>query len=400
MALIFADDFQQWATASTSLSYAGMWPPFNNTEIAGYRSEIQCLGIYTPSFTPLTTGSGYCQFSLLYDTDKKALGVSHNRIDGQSADASGFRKLISYEGDTLYFGLTMELAGQFELSGNFLFFGNTPDQTVFTGTDGVGTNYLYTVGVDANGFYTFNNVPTTVKAYYKPVTVLAYLDVVLGPDYMELWINDVMQLRQTRLNINVKEFAISVSKMVNTNNQLFGIYMHSVVIADNTEGFGQRIGRKRAKTEPVATVATLETLTNPASGYTPLQIINKFATGPTDETDAYMYGSLVSPLPYVRNDFTGTRVATKKPYAAAINIQAKRLFPAGDGLGLHPYVTIAGQKVFGNKMVPSSTWKVFNVGIPIGAAQTFSAFNFGYEHDYKDPNKVYAIDRQNAEVWG
>jgi hypothetical protein len=398
MALIFADDFQQWSTASTSLSGAGILQLFNNSHVQSYRGEVQCLGIYTPSYVSLSVS--YVGYSLLYDTTKKALCVAHGSTDTQSPDASGFRKLISYEGDTLYFGLTMEFAGPYELSGNFLFFGNTPDQTVFTATDGVGTNYLYTVGVDTNGFYTFNNVPTTVKAYYKPATVLSYLDVVLGPDYMELWINNVMQLRQTRTNINVKEFAISVSKMVNANNQSFGIYMHSLILADNTDGFGQRIGRKRAKTEPVATVATLETVTNPVATYTPLQIISKFATGPTNETDTFMYGSLVSPLPYVRNDFTGTRVATKKPYAAAINIQAKRLFPAGDGLGLHPYVTIAGQKVFGNKMVPSSTWKVFNVGVPIVTAQSFSAFNFGYEHDYKDPNKVYAIDRQNAEVWG
>lgn len=402
MALIYADDFQQWGTASSAqMRGPGLYPQWLGQNVVPYQNEAQCLGIYIPAGMQGFGGDNTVVFTLNYDTNKGALAVCHPRTGLNNGYASGFRKLINYEGDTLYFGMTMEFADVgYEMPGNFLYFGNTPEQTVFTGTDGVGTNYLYTVGVDTNGFYTFNGVATTVKAYYTPATVLCYIDVVLGPDYMELWINNVMQVRQARANINVKEFAVSTFNMVKGNNQQFGIYLHSIIIADNTEGFGQRIGRKRAKTEPVASVAALGTTTNPATPYTPLQIINRLATGPTNESDSWMYGSLVSPLPFVRNDFTGTRAAAKKPYAAAINIQAKRLFPAADGLGVHPYVTIAGQKVFGDKLVPSSTWKVFNFGIPIEPGQTFSAFNFGYEHDYKDLNRVYVVDRQNTEVFG
>jgi hypothetical protein len=407
MALIFADDFQQWATASSAqLRGPGIFPQWLGQNVLPYQNEAQCLGIYIPAATQGFGGDNSVVNTLTYDTTKGKLCVCHGRAGVNNNQASGYRKLINYEGDTLYFGLALEFenSGQpaYEFPGNFLFFGNTPGQTVFTSTDGVGNNYLYTVGVDVNGFYTFNGVSTTAKVYYTPATVVAYLDVILGPDYMELWINNVMVSRQARVNLNVKEFAISTSKMITGVNQQFGIYLHSVILADNTEGFGQRIGRKRAKTEQVDTVAITETGQIPpvGSGYIPLGIIRKCATGPTDETNVTMQGSLLSPLPYVKNEFTGVRSATKKPYAAAINIQAKRLYPAGDGLGVHPYVTIAGQKVYGNKVVPSSTWKMYNVGIPIADAQTFSAFNFGYEHDYKDQTKVYAVDRQNTEVYG
>lgn len=403
MALIYADDYQQWATAaSDNIRAAGLYPQFLGQNIPGYQGEMQGLGIYQPSYAQGYGGANSILYSLLYDTTRGALMAVQPRspADGQAALASGLRRKFEYDGDTLYFGTTIEFGGVTPMySGDFLIFGNNPDGVTFTGSDQVGT-YLYGVGIDADGFFTFNGISTTVPVYYKPATTLIYIDVVFTPTTMELWINDAKVATQSRQNLKLKEFGLTAGKLVKVTAANFCLWIHSVIIADNTPGFGQRIGRKRAKTEQVQTTPTIESSLIPASGYIPLAIIRKFASGPTNETDINMIGSLVSPLPYVRNDFGGTRTATKKPYASAMNIQVKRLFPSADGMAVHPYVTIAGTKVYGDKVLPSSTWKMFHVPFPIAADQTFSAFNFGYEHDYKDLNKVYAVDRQNTEVYG
>lgn len=403
MALIYADDYQQWATAaSTNIKAAGLYPQYLGQNVPGYLSEMQGLGIYVPSYAQGYGGANSILYSLYFDTQRGALCAVQPRspADGQSASASGLRRKFDYEGDTLYFGTTIEFGGvTSQFNGDFLIFGSSPDSVVFTGSDQVGA-YLYGVGIDADGFFTFNGVSTTVPAYYKPATVLCYIDLVFTPTTMELWINDVLAATQARTNIKLKEFGLTAGKLVKTSGVNFCLWIHSVIIADNTPGFGQRIGRKRAKTEQVQTTPTIESSLIPASGYIPLSIIRKFASGPTNESDVEMIGSLVSPLPYVRNDFGGTRTAAKKPYASAINIQVKRLFPAADGMAVHPYVTIAGTKVYGDKVLPSSTWKMFHVPVPIAADQNFNAFNFGYEHDYKELNKVYAVDRQNTEVYG
>lgn len=403
MALIYADDYQQWATAaSANIKAAGLYPQYLGQNVPGYLAETQGLGIYVPTYAQGYGGANSILYSLYFDTQRGALCAVHPRspADGSAALASGLRRKFDYEGDTLYFGTTIEFGGvTSQFNGDFLIFGSSPDSVVFTGSDQVGA-YQYGVGIDADGFFTFNGVSTTVPAYYKPATVLCYIDVVFTPTNMELWINDVLAATQTRTNIKLKEFGITAGKLVKTTNANFCVWIHSVIIADNTPGFGQRIGRKRAKTEQVQTTPTIESSLIPASGYIPLSIIRKFASGPTNESDVEMIGSLVSPLPYVRNDFGGTRTAAKKPYASAINIQVKRLFPAADGMAVHPYVTIAGTKVYGDKVLPSSTWKMFHVPVPIAADQNFNAFNFGYEHDYKELNKVYAVDRQNTEVYG
>jgi hypothetical protein len=402
MALIFADDFQQWnSSISTGLKASGLYQQYLGQDVPGYLNEATALGIYPPHYVQGYGGANSILFSLYYDTTKGALACCHPRApnEGGAANASGYRRLFNYEGDTLYFGATLEMGGTTNVyNGDFLFFGNAPDPNAFTGTDFVGTNYLYSVGIDASGFYTFNGVSTTVQAYYKPATVQVYFDCVFGPDYMELWINNVMCLRQSRQNIALKEFAISASRLITITNTNFCIFVHSVIIADNTDGFAQRIGRKRVKTEPVLTVPVQES-TLQGSG-APATVLTRYASGPTTDSDGQMLGCLVSPLPFVKNDFGSTRSSTKKPYAAAVNLQVKRLFPAADGLAVHPYVTIAGTKTFGNKVRPSSTWKEYSTEVPIAPGQTFTAFNFGYEHDYKDLNKVFIVDRQNTEVYG
>lgn len=401
MALIFADDFQQWNSGiSSALKASGLYPQYLGQDVASYVGEVNSLGIFQPSYTQGYGGANSVLFSLYYDTAKGALCVVQPRAPSENtmaALASGYRRKINYEGDTLYFGATIEIGGVTSVfNGDFLIFGNTPDSQNFTATDQVG-NYLYGVGIDADGFYTFNGISTTVQAYYKPATVLCYIDVVFTPTSMELWINDVKVSTQTRQNIQLKEFGITAGKLVKITNQNFCIWTHSVIVADNTEGFSQRVGRKRVRTEPVRSTPTLESTYN--GQQTALAGLSRYATTPTSEVDSQMLGSLVSPLPFVRNDFGSTRNDAKKPYGAAVNLQVKRLFPAADGLAVHPYVTIAGTKVYGNKVLSTSTWKEYSTEVPIAPGQTFTAFNFGYEHDYKDLNKVYMVDRQNTEVF-
>lgn len=400
MAVLFADDFQQWATAASDrVKAAGMYPQYLGQDVALYQSEIQSLGLYPPSVVQGFGGSNSILNSLLYDTQKGNLCIVQPRYDSQSANASGYRRTFKASGDTLYVGAVIEFGGALELAGNFLFFGSTPELSAFTGTDGVGANMPITVGIN-NGFFTFNGSATTVQAYFRPSVVRTYLDIVFGPDYMELWINDVMALRQVRANITMKEIAFSVSKMVTAYGQSFCIYLNSLIIADNSGGFGQRIGRKVAKSAPVATVATMESTLLVSGSPTPLLTISRFATGPTTDYDSVMYGSFVSGLPFVKNDFTGVRDNKLKPYAAVVHHQSKRAQPASDGLSIHPYVTVAGQKVYGNKTLTTSTWKQYCTDVPIVAGQDFTAFNFGYEHDYTDLNKVWVDDRQETKVYG
>lgn len=402
MALIFADDFQQWNTGiSTGLKASGLYPQYFGQDVAGYLGEANSLGIYTPSYTQGYGGANSILFSLYYDTQKGALCVVQPRAPSEgtmAAFASGYRRRINYEGDTLYFGITFELGGVTSLfSGDFLVFGASTEPVAFTAQDQVG-NYLHGVGIDADGFYTFNGISTTVQAYYKPATVLTYIDVTFTPTTMELWINNVLAATQVRQNIHLTEFGITAGKLVKATNQNFCIWTHSVIVADNTEGYGQRAGRKRVKTEPVVSTPLLESTYQ--GQQTALAAMSRYASSPTNEIDSQMLGSLVSPLPFVRNDFGGTRLAAKKPYGAAVNLQAKRLYPSADGLAVHPYATIAGQKLYGNKVRPTSTWKEYSTEIPIAPGQTFATFNFGYEHDYKDVNKVYMVGRQDTKVYG
>lgn len=404
MSIIFADDFQQWATAaSTNIRAAGLYPQYLGQNVPGYLDEMACFGIFTPSYTQGFGGPNSILYSLYFDTQRGALCIVQPRAAAEgsmAAFASGYRRKISYEGDTLYFGTAIEIGGITPAySGDFLIF-SSQDNPVFTMSDQVGT-YSYGVGIDADGFYTFNGVSTTVQAYYKPASVVCYIDVIIGPDYMELWLDNVKVATQTRQNIPIKNFGLTAAKLVKTTNTNFCIWIHSIIVADNSGGFGERIGRKRAKTEQIQSTPVVESSLVPAAGYIALAIIRKFASGPTNETDVNMIGNLSSPAPYVKNEFGVVRAsAAQKPHGALVAIQAKRMTPSGDGMSIIPYSIINGTKVAGKIFRPSSTWKMFYIDTPIAPDQTFTAATLGYTHDYKDLNKIFADDRTKVEVYG
>uniref|UniRef100_A0AB39CDY3 Tail fiber protein n=1 Tax=Pseudomonas phage HRDY3 TaxID=3236930 RepID=A0AB39CDY3_9VIRU len=398
MALIYADDFQQWATAASSFARSNSF--INAPTAASVMDEIQSLGFFPPGSCLGTTGDASRYMTLNFDPARPALRVSQFRPLIASIGAAGLRRQFSYEGDTLYFGITLELAGSAQYPGDFLFFGNV-DSPVFTSADCIGP-MLYSVGADANGFYTFNGVSTTTLAYARPASFKAVIDCVFGPDYMELWVNNVRIAQQPRANYKLKDFAVSVAKIISGGTGIdLSIYVHSVIVADNvTPGFAQRVGRRTAKTEPVVSTPVIESQVVVQNNQTALQLLGRFASGPTTETDTQMLGNLSSPLFGVKNDFGSTRSATRKPLAAAVMLQTKRFEPSADGLSPLAYMTIAGNKIYGKKLLPSSTWKNNAIEIPIATGQDFSTFNFGYEHDYKDQNRVYVVDRDKTEVYG
>lgn len=385
MALIYADDFQQLATATQS-GLTSMFQVTNSTLASTWVNVWEALGYSTFVFGVSGVNRSH---PVAYYSGVGALGISADFSSGWSYPNGtvGFRRSISYEGSTLFIGLCIAQYPNREMKGNFVQF--------------PGTNYA--LGINSSGFYTFNGVATTVAAYYGDAVVKNYFDIVINPAYCELWINNVRHVRIDQAGPKPTEIYLThfdMTYLAYDSKASSGMYLYSLGWADDTAGFAQRFGRRMVKTEKVATVALNETPLV-ASGSTDVAtVLGRYADDPTAETAGYMYGSLAGPVPYQKNDFTGVRSSIRKPVAALANFQSKRLYPAADGMGLLPYITIGGTKVYGNKIVPSSRWKTISSEIPIAAGQTFANFNFGYESDYKDPNRVYVVDRDQTEVYG
>lgn len=386
MALVHADDFQQLVVSGTdNLKGAGLYQATLSYIGELARAEFTAMGLETPTLIQGSGGQAARLMTLLYDTNKGALQISQARTDYLESGCSGYRRPFVYAGDTLYIGVALEFGGLLTPTGNFLFVGDKPGQTTYTPTDGIGNNLLYSVGVNSSGFFTFNDVATTQKAYDRPAVYKVYLDLVFTPTTMELWYNNRQIATQARSNIRLKEIAVSCGKMITADTQDFCIWLHSIIIADSvTPGYAQRVGRRSAKTEPLATVTANGSPVVAVGNTDPAAVLKRYAEGPTLETGTFMFGSLSSAAATSVNTFTGTRVA-KKPLAAAVNIQAKRLYPSGDGLGPMPFLTVAGTKYSGPVMVPKQTWKEQSYEVLIDQDLDFSSYSFGYEHGYLTP---------------
>lgn len=400
MALIFADDFKQWPNALSGISYGSWAAQITGTQAIIQYNELQALGYYPPAFTLGTTGDGSRYRTIMYDTNQQALAIVQPvRSTVQSVGASGMRRAFSYTGDTMYFGCIFEIFSASAYSGNFLFFGpNVASQGDFTQADPLlESSFTHKVGIDGDGNFTFNGNSTGVQAWYLPTTVKFYIDVVFTPTVVELWINDVKVYTEPNLNLKMREFAISAFTFGNTNG---GVWLYSVAIADNTEGYAQRFGRKSVRTQQVQTITTVLTKSAVPAATTELALIRKTADTPYAETGGNILGHLFWNEGYVGADitvpgFTGKEIV----YGAALQIQSKRLAPSGDGLGIRPYVTVSGVKKYGNVGLPSSTWKQYTMEVPMTDVAK-NTTTFGLMFDYTDPNKLYIDDRQKIEVYG
>jgi hypothetical protein len=291
----------------------------------------------------------------------------------------GLQRSFDYAGDTVRFGFCVALATLYMPRGTFVTFGG-----------------MYTVGVDfATGKYTLNDVLTDTDAQLGIDTPIFH-EVVFTPTTVELWISKLKIAEQPRSPVAVK--SIRFGSAGSSANNLFALSLYSLIVVDNTGTFTGPIGRKLAKSFQATAQGTIQSANVP-SNYTALQIINRIADGKDVETGSYILGVLASPNGYVANAFTSVK-DSKLPLAACANMQVKRKSPAADGLAPFPYIKIGATKVRGTPLVPSSLWNVFNTEIPIAPSQVFTNFEFGYEHDFLDVDRVFITNRAGVEVYG
>ena len=386
MAIVLADDFQQLYWSAYGASYAGL---FVLDTLATQRLYIPVwngLGYESPASFFGTAGLDYqSRPSVYYDTNQGALALMHTSTY-TSVNVGQYRGLlrqnIKYKGDTLNFSMCISLYGGYVATGNFL-----------TINDGEAT-----LGVDANGFYTLNGVSTTLQAFYPPASVKCYIDLVFKPDVLEMWSGPDLIASQSRLNFPINKFYFSPYLM--GANSTFAMWIHSLALIDNSPGFSERLGRRVVKTETAASVVARESDLFRTGSQSDLAVIGRMASGKYSELDNVMFGYFGTPKAYVKNEFTATRPNNRVPHAAFVTIQHKRQAASGDGLGVRPYITLAGTKYYGEVTVPTYGWNLYPCEVPIPAAQTFTAVTFGYEHDYRNMNNIWADDRAKVEVYG
>ncbi|AFH14780.1 hypothetical protein LU11_gp249 [Pseudomonas phage Lu11] len=405
MAIIFADDFQQWPAALGS-GFVGSSSPFLITEMSNLHlvyQRVEAMGFHLPALGYSSNGGAWSYPTVYYDINKKLLQISDYRPSRNQyafSGASGLRRTISYKGDKLYASFALEFGGAATDKGDFLLFGTVPaGPNDYTAFNAVPQPFLYAVGIDANGFYTFNGISTEAQAFYRPASVRAFIDVVFASDYMELWVNDVMVSRQDSLGIMPTEIALTMGKIGGTNGTSgVVIWVHSYMLSDNSGGFGQRMGRKVVKTQQVQAITTDATVSASPANSTALSVIRKYADDPAALTSTNMIGHLTSSAGYTNMEFTvPAYTGNGNVYAVIVHAQFKRLTPSGDGLGLRPYATVSGTKKWGNVTAPSSTWKLHTLELEAVPKDTTT---FGFLYDYADTNKLYISDVEKVEVYG
>lgn len=405
MAVIFADDFQQWPTAKGGGPVSSS-SPFLIWDITNYGTvcpRVEAMGFHSPAGGYSSNGGSWSYPTLHYDTVRGLLQISDYRpsVDLYAVvGASGLRRTIAYKGDTLYASFALEFGGSGTGKGDFLLFGTAPAGPAdYSATNAMPMPFLYSVGIDANGFYTFNGVSTEAQAFYRPASVRVFIDVVFSPDFMELWINDVLVSQQPSLGILPTEIALTMCRIggaAGTSGLV--IYAHSYMLADNSGGFGQRMGRKVVKTQQIQTATTDATVSASPANSTALTVLRKYADDPAALTGNNIIGHLTSNAGYTNTEFTvPAYTGFGNVYAVFVHAQAKRSSPANDGLGLRPYATVSGVKKWGNVGRTSSRWNLFSLELEAVPKDTTV---FGLMYDYADLNKLYISDAAKVEVYG
>ena len=379
MALIFADDFQQllphmiaMPAASTSSNITDCIHASTLMESQGF--DMMQLWAYNSS-TWLPT--------VFRRTPQNVLAVRNvpSGFSLYSPGATRLTKTIAYTGDTLFFGFWLSL------------FPDYPGVGAFIDFDG-----MYQVGVGANGNYTLNGVDTGEPAYFGNIEIKIFHDIVIGPDYIELYLGGRFIARQERTPLPVRRFSVGFQPSA---SYWATVSIYSIIVADNTPGgFNSRIGRKSVKTVPAITAGTTESTPSNAS-YTAIQTIVYPAYARNYENQApYIRGSLTSPNPYVKNAFNSLKPEGMEVLSAMVNVQAKRRSPSGDGMTAVPYLKIGETITEGARVIPSSLWNVLRCEVPIDTAVDFTVFEFGYTHDYVDTNKAFVDTRNDVRVYG
>lgn len=388
MALIYADDFQQIKYTGFTMNGPGQVSYMAAKDGPRLNGIFESYGFAPPS------GAGYSGNGLypdvIFDLVQNALMIQRISATTYVGGEAGLLRTVTYAGDTVRFSFLIELHPVYKNSGPFLSFGTSM-------TPGNNEQGLYSIGVNASGFYTVNSVDTTTTAYYSPASAKIFHEVVFTPTTMEFWLGDTLIATQPRSNIPIKQFRVGFYNLA----VVWVMWVHGIIVSDNSgTTMTGRIGRKRAVTyAAVAQGAIGSTVVATPAASTALAVIQRPATGKATDTDSTMLGSLVSPLGYITNAFTATK-DSKVPYAAIANVQVKRRAPAGDGLAAFPYIKIGATKIRGTPPLSKSLWNLYNTEIPIGGGQVFTDFEFGFDQDFLDVDRVFISNRSGVEVYG
>lgn len=390
MALIFADDFQQLAKNTHTASGT------NNTgpgATALYIADtFEALGFRRP-YTML--GAGVYWSSVAYNTTDGCLrfadrSESYTYYQPNADSAAGLKRDIVVKGDTFF--LNMRWA-----SSNGFWYTNRYAGPFLSLNDG-----LFTVSLNVANNYVLNGVDTGVQALYE-VEITQHLELIVGPDYVELWAGDNLVQRQNIATVPVTNFQICFPKPSALDSTSSAFKLYSLIVADNSgTDFNTRIGRKLVKSVALTAIPSTQSTLETYSTTTMIQTLQTpMQTLDLDIHSTRGFGNVYSKLPFVKTSLTGAVGTPTKVYAAAINIQAKRRELSNDGMGVLPYIKLVSTEEYGPVFVPRARWKAANIPMAITPNLTVNNIEFGFMHDYAPSTaKIYADDRSNVEVYG
>lgn len=378
MALIYADDFAgiglQGIGANSVLQISN-----DATVMLAMQRLVNGYGFDLPAYQNL--GGSSWMNTVNYDLIRKALIIHMYQPASYtfSPGVIGLQRTFNYSGDTVRFGFLAALSSTYMPRGPFVTFED-----------------LYTVGVDfTTGNYMINDVVTSTPAQLGIDTPM-YHEVVFTPTTMELWISKTKIAEVSRSSIPVRKIRFGQAGISTLN--MFGLTLYNLIVVDNTGTFVGPIGRMAVKSYQATAQGTIQSANVP-SNYTALQIINKIADGKDVETGGYILGVLASPNGYVTNAFTSVK-DSKIPLAACVNMQARRKSPAADGLAPFPYIKVGATKVSATPIPVTSLWNVYSTEIPMVPSQVFTNFEFGYDQDFLDVERVFITNRDGVAIYG
>lgn len=387
MALIYADDFQQLDNNYVKTSGSVDSTTLAQQVITG----IESLGFYRPmyGYNTYDIGSPSYYSAVCYSTSTKTLVVQtrsgRTGYFGVDTNTNGLKRDITVKGDTLFFSMRW-------LSVNTMV-------RQSAGEPLLKFNGLYSVGFSSTGTLVVNDVDTGYSVIYD-TDVNVIMEVILGPDYMEVWIGETQVTRVARDSIPITNFCVGFERYRGgPTATTTSISIQSIIVADNSAGsINSRIGRRQAISVPAETVssqASFEAL----AGVTAVTALKIPVQDAGANTGVLVGGNLFSTTPFTKTTLNAT-LPTGKIIAACVHVQAKKRNPTNDGVVVVPWIS-AGGMIYTASYRPEirARWKGWCTPIEIPEIST-SSLTFGYTHDYPAGGAVFVDDRAKVEIYG